>query len=207
MPENNAKLSPTQNPEPGATPPKPHVPKKDAEDYDRAHVPMAEEFDKAKWTLPPWQPVVVALVIVGVIVAILSFVTKVKPQGKASIDNINVVQLQGESVLVAINVTLNNSGQKPLWIHDLKAELKTDKGESSDEAAPAVDVERYYQAFPDLKQNTLPALLPEAKIAPGGQQQGTIVFSFPVTKDQFEQRKSLTVTIQPYDQKPVVLTK
>ena len=193
MPENNAQLKP--------------VPKKDAADYDRAHVPMEEEFDKAKWTLPPWQPVVVALVIVGVVVAILAFVTRAKPQGRATIDNLNAVQIQGDNVMVAVNITLNNAGQKPLWIHDIKAQLKTDKGEFTDEAAPAVDAERYYQAFPDLKQNTLPALLPEAKIAPGGQQQGTVVFSFPVTKDQFDHRKSLTVTIQPYDQKPVVLTK
>ena len=189
MPEDNAKPKPTP------------APKKDADSYDRAHVPMGEEFDKAKWTLPPWQPVVIALVVVGIVVAIFSWVTKVKPQGKATIDNINVVQLQGgDSVLVAINATLNNTGKKPLWIHDIKAQVTTDKGDFSDEATPAVDVERYYQAFPDLKQNTLPALLPEAKIAPGGQQAGTMVFSFPVTKDQFDKRKSLTVTIQPYDQ-------
>jgi hypothetical protein len=193
MPENNAQLKPAA--------------KKDAEDYDRAHVPITEEFDKAKWTLPPWQPVVLALVIVGVIVGILAFVTRAKPQGRATIDNINAVQIAGDNIMVAINVTLNNAGQKPLWIHDIKAQLKTDKGDFSDEAAPAVDVERYYQAFPDLKQNTLPALLPEAKIAPGRQQQGTVVFSFPVSKDQFDHRKSLTVTIQPYDQKAVVLTK
>jgi hypothetical protein len=193
MPENNAQLKP--------------IAKKDAEDYDRAHVPMEEEFDKAKWTLPSWQPVVVALVTVGVVVAILAFVTRAKPQGRASVDNLNAVQIQGENIMVAVNVTLQNSGPKPLWIHDIKAQLKTDKGDFSDEAAPAVDVERYYQAFPDLKQNTLPALLPEAKIASGGQQQGTIVFSFPVSKEQFEHRKSFTVTIQPYDQKAVVLTK
>jgi hypothetical protein len=193
MPENNAQLKP--------------VAKKDAEDYDRAHVPITEEFDKAKWTLPPWQPVVVALVIVGVVVGILAFVTRAKPQGRATIDNLNAVQIGGDNIMVAVNVTLTNAGQKPLWIHDIKAQLKTDKGDFSDEAAPAVDVERYYQAFPDLKQNTLPALLPEAKIAPGGQQQGTVVFSFPVSKDQFDHRKSLNVTIQPYDQKAVVLTK
>jgi len=112
----------------------------------------------------------------------------------------------GNNVLVAINATLNNTGKKPLRIHDIKAQVTTDKGDFSDEATPAVDVERYYQAFPDLKQNTLPALLPEAKIAPGGQQAGTMVFSFPVSKEQFDKRKSLTVTIQPYDQKAVVLT-
>ena len=181
--------------------------KKDADDYDRAHVPITEEFDKAKWTLPPWQPVAVALVIVAVVVGILSFVTKVKPQGKASIDNINAVQVTAESVLVAVNATLQNTGEKPLWIHDIKAQVKTDKGDFTDDSAPAVDAERYYQAFPDLKQNTLPPLLPEAKIAAGAQQQGTMVFSFPVNKDTFDKRKSLTLTIQPYDQKPVVLTK
>ncbi|MFI5111428.1 MAG: hypothetical protein ACHP9S_01275 [Terriglobales bacterium] len=196
MPEDNAQPKPTP------------APKQDADNYDRAHVPMGEEFDKAKWTLPPWQPVVIALVVVGIVVAIFSWVTKAKPQGKATIDNINVIQLQGgDNVLVAINVTLNNTGKKPLWIHDIKAQVTTDKGDFSDEATPAVDVERYYQAFPDLKQNTLPALLPEAKILPGGQQAGTMVFSFPVSKEQFDKRKSLTVTIQPYDQKAVVLTK
>jgi len=205
MPENNAQLSPTPNSPP--SPAKPQVVKKDADDYDRAHVPMAEEFDKARWTLPPWQPVVVALVIVGIIVGLLAWLTKAKPQGKATIDNINVVQLQGDNVLVAVNVTLQNTGEKPLVIHDIKAQVKTDKGDFSDEAAPAVDVERYYQALPDLKQNTLPALLPESLIAPRAQQAGTIVFGFPVTKDVFDRRKSLTVTIQPYDQKAVVLTK
>jgi hypothetical protein len=205
MPDPTSQPTPTT---PQAAPPaQPQIAKKDADDYDRAHVPMAEEFDKAKWTLPPWQPVAVALAIVAVVVGILSFVTKVKPQGKASIDNINVVQVQADSVLVAVNATLQNTGAKPLWIHDIKAQIKTDKGEFTDEAAPAVDAERYYQAFPDLKQNTLPALLPEAKIASGAQQQGTMVFSFPVDKDTFDKRKSLTLTIQPYDQKPVVLTK
>jgi hypothetical protein len=204
MPENNAQLSPTPNPPQAG---KQQPVKKDVEDYDRAHVPMEEEFDKAKWTLPPWQPVVVALVIVGIVVGILSWVTKVKPQGKATIDNINAVQIQSDNVLVAVNATLQNTGQKPLWIHDIKAQVKTDKGDFSDEAAPAVDVDRYYQAFPDLKQNAQPALLPEAKIAPGGQQHGTMVFSFPVNKETFDKRKSLTLTIQPYDQKAVVLTK
>ena len=206
MPEDNVKLNPTPDPKPSTTPAKPQVVNHDADNYYRAHVPMGEEFDKAKWTLPPWQPVVIALAIVAVVVAFLSWITRAKPQGKATIDNMNVVQIQGDSVLVAVNVTLNNSGQKPLWIHDITAQLKTDKGDFSDEAAPAVDAERYYQAFPDLKQNTLAALLPEAKIAPGGAQKGTIVFSFPVTKDQFEKRKALTVTIQPYEQKPVVMT-
>lgn len=189
------------------TAPKPGKPAE--EPTDLAHVPMSEEFDKAKWTLPPWQPVAVALAIVAVIVAIFSFATRAKPPGGGGIQNVVAVPIApGDSVLVAVTLTLSNSSKKPLWIHDIKAHLKTDKGEWTDDSATAVDSERYFQAFPDLKQNAGPIIKPEDKIAVGGQQQGTVVFSFPVTKEQFEQRKSLSVAVQPYDQpRAVVLTK
>jgi hypothetical protein len=71
-----------------------------------------------------------------------------------------------------------------------------------------VDLDRYAQSFPVLKENAQPPLFPETKIMGGREQKGTIVVSFPVTKQVFDERKSLTVTIQPYDQRlPVVLTK
>ena len=48
----------------------------------------------------------------------------------------------------------------------------------------------------------------EAKLPPGAEQRGTIIVSFRVPKIAFDKRKSVTVTIQPYDrQQPVVLTK
>jgi hypothetical protein len=43
------------------------------------------------------------------------------------------------------------------------------------------------------------------KIPPGGEQKGTVLVSFPVTKEQFDARKELNVTIEPYDQNPIVL--
>ncbi len=43
------------------------------------------------------------------------------------------------------------------------------------------------------------------KIAPGAEQKGTVLVSFPVTKEQFDARKDLDVTIEPYDQNPIVL--
>ena len=104
------------------------------------------------------------------------------------------------AVLVAVNVTVHNSGEKPLWIHDIKATLKTDGGEFTDVAASAVDYDRYFQAFPTLKEHALAAIPPETKIPIGGQAQGTVVVSFPVTQDGFDKRKSLSVVIQPYDQ-------
>jgi hypothetical protein len=111
--------------------------------------------------------------------------------------------------MVAITLTLRNSGKKPLWIRTLKAQLTDADGKNfDDEAASSVDFDRYFQAFPALKEHTQPPIPPETKLLPGAEQQGTIIVSFPVTKDAVDRRKSVTVTIQPYDQPlPVVLTK
>ncbi|MGO8794366.1 MAG: hypothetical protein ACLQLC_06050, partial [Candidatus Sulfotelmatobacter sp.] len=62
--------------------------------------------------------------------------------------------------------------------------------------------------FPALKANTQPALAPEDKLQPGQAVERTIMVSFPVNLDAFNQRKSASVVIQPYDQPvPIVLSK
>jgi hypothetical protein len=170
---------------------------------------IAEEFGTAKRNLPPAKIVAIVLGVAAVLLGIFAFVTRAKPQGNGSVDNIAAVEIPDQhAVMVAINVTLRNSGEKPLWIHDVKAKIATGSGEFSDEAASAIDFDRYFQAFPVLKEHVLPALPPETKLPIGGQAQGTVVVSFPVTKEDFDKRKSLSVMIQPYDQPlPIVLTK
>ncbi len=170
---------------------------------------IGEEFGTAKRNLPPAKIVVIGIVLIGVAAAIAAMLQRARPQGSGSIDNITAVEVPNQnSVLVAINVTLHNSGNRTIWIHTIKATLKTDSGEFSDDPASAVDFERYFQAFPALKEHAQPALLPEVKIPSGGEAHGTIIVSFPVTQDGFEKRKSLSVAIQPYDQPvPIVLTK
>ncbi len=172
-------------------------------------VNIGEEFGTAKRNLPPAKIVGIVLAAAALLLGIFAFLDRAKPQGGGSVDNIAVAEIPNQNaVLVAVNVTLHNAGEKPLWIHDIKATLKTDAGEFSDVAASAVDYDRYFQAFPTLKERALAALPPETKIPVGGQAQGTVVVSFPVTQDGFDKRKSLSVIVQPYDQPlPVVLTK
>ena len=171
---------------------------------------IGDEFGTAKRNLPPAGIVLICIAAVAVIVGIYAFKERAKPQGAGSIDFVAAAEVPGQNlVLSAVTVTLHNSGEKPLWIHTLKARLTTADGKTfDDEAASGVDLYRYAQSFPVLKENAQPPLLPEIKIAPGGEQKGTMVVSFPVTKQDFDQRKSLAVTIQPYDQPlPVILTK
>jgi hypothetical protein len=170
---------------------------------------IAEEFGTAKRSLPPAKIVAIVLGIAGVLIGIFAFVDRATPQGNGSVDDIAGVEIPDQhAVMVVVNITVHNSGEKSLWIHDIKAKIATDGGEFTDEAASAVDFDRYFQAFPALKEHALAAIPPETKIPPGGQAQGTVVVTFPVTKDDFDKRKSLSVAIQPYDQPlPVVLTK
>lgn len=172
-------------------------------------VNVTQDMGTAERNLPPAKVVLIVLGVLAVVLAIWAFVGRAKPQGAGSIDNIAAVEVPNQgSVLVAVTVTLHNSGEKPLWIHTLQGKLKTPSNEYSDDAASAVDFDRYFQAFPALKQNALPALMPETKILPGKEARGTVIVSFPVTQDAFDKRQSISVEIQPYDQPvPVTLTK
>jgi len=171
---------------------------------------IGDEFGTAKRNLPPAGIVLICIAAVAVIVGIYAFKERAKPQGGGSIDFVTTVEVPGQNlILSAVTITLRNSGHKPLWIHTLKARLTTADGKTfDDQAASGVDLDRYAQSFPVLKDNAQPALLPETKIMAESERKGTIVVSFPVTKQAFDERKSLSVTIQPYDQPlPVILTK
>jgi hypothetical protein len=156
--------------------------------------------------LPPVKILGIAIAALAVVVALFSMLTRAKPQGNGSIDNIAAVEIPGQnSMLVALTVTLTNTGEKPLWIHGIHGKLKTGNQEYSDDAASAVDFERYFQAFPALRNGAIPALLPETKIQPGASARGTIIVSFPVKQEDFDKRQSISAVIMPYDQ-PVAVT-
>jgi len=169
---------------------------------------IGDEFGTAKRNLPPAGILLICIAAVAVIVGIFAFKERQKPQGAGSIDFVAAAEVPGQNmILAAITFALRNTADKPLWIHTLQAQLTTADGRTfDDKAASAVDLDRYFQAFPALKERSEPPLSPETKLLAGAEQRGTIIVSFKVTREVFDQRKSLTVTIQPYDQAlPVVL--
>lgn len=170
---------------------------------------IADEFGTAKRNLPPAKIVLAAIGAVLVIVGIIAFLQRAKPQGAGSLDYLSAVDLPGQnSVLVALTFTLENSGKKALWVHDIQGKVVTSSGESSGDAVSAIDFARYYQAFPALKAYTEPPLAPEDKLQPGQQIKRTVMVSFPINLDAFNQKKSVSVVIQPYDQPlPIVLSR
>lgn len=164
-----------------------------------------DEFGTATRNLPPVAPVVVAIVLVAIVVAILAYVNRAKPAGGGSVDGVYFSQPTGmPSPMVLVAVTLRNTSNKVLYIKSISAAVDTPQGNQSDDAAAARDYDRYLSAYPDLQGHGRPIEV-EMKIPPGAEQKGTVLISPALTKDQFDARKDTTVTIQPYDQRPVVL--
>jgi hypothetical protein len=169
---------------------------------------IGEEYGTARKNLPPAGILAICIAVVLVIVAAYSLTHRAHALSSGSIDDITAVAVPGQDmVMVAINVTVHNNAEKPSWIHTIQATLDTGKDKLNDDASPAVDAQRYFQAFPALKQHAIAFLLPEARLDPQSKTSGTIVVSFPVTEEVFNARKSLTVTVTPYDELPVVMTK
>lgn len=168
---------------------------------------VQDEIDSTKWSMPPWGVVGVVLLVIFIAIGIVSYIMRPKPRAVGAIDDVFAVAMSGNQVMSTMKVTLHNIGGKPLWIQDIKVTLKTDQGEFTDVAANAVDFPRYFQAFPDLREHTITPMKAEDRIQPGDQERASVMATFPVNIDQFNARKSITVTIQPYDQNPVVITK
>lgn len=170
---------------------------------------IADEFGTAKRNLPPAKIVLLAIAAVLLVVGITSFLHRAKPQASGSLDNLAAAEIPGQSsTLVALTFTLRNTADKILYVHTIQGKLNTASGEFSSEAVSAVDFDRYFQAFPALKNGAQPALSPEAKLQPGEAVSRTVIVAFPVNLDAFNQRHSASVIVEPYDQPlPVILTK
>lgn len=170
---------------------------------------IGEEFGTAKKNLPPAKILLIAIGALLVVVLLASFLKRAKPQASGTLDTVTAVEIPGQtSTMVALTFTINNTSDKTLYVRSLQGSIKAPSGEATAEAVSAVDFDRYFQAFPTLKNGAQPALPPETKIQPGESVARTIIVAFPVALDAFNQRTSTSVIIWPYDQTvPVTLTK
>ncbi len=170
---------------------------------------IGEEYGTAKKNLPPAKIVLIALGVVLIVVVIASFLKRPKPQGAGSLDNVVAVEVPGQTTtMVALTFTLRNTSDKALYVQGMHGVVKTASGDTKADARSAVDFDRYFQAFPALKNGAQPALAPETEIPASGSVTRTILVAFPMTLDAFNQRKSVSVEIWPYNYTvPVVLTK
>ena len=175
---------------------------------DQTDFNIGEEYGTARKSLPPVGIVAICLAVVVAIAAIYSYTHRARPLSTGSIDDVVAVAMPGQNmVMVAVNVSLQNNQEKQTWIKSIEVTADAGGDKHTDDAAPAVDAKTYFESLPELKQHALQVLTTETRINSGDKITRTIVVSFPVTAEAFAARKSLTVTITPYDEVPVILTR
>src|SRR5579864_8261408 len=139
---------PDQTPVPSPPPKPPAAPAAPA----GPTINIGEEYGTAQKNLPPAKIVLICVAAVAVVIVIASFVKRAKPQANGSLDNVVAVEIPGQgSTMVALTFTLTNTSDKILYVRSLQGKIKTASGESSADAVSAVDFDRYFQAFPTLK--------------------------------------------------------
>jgi hypothetical protein len=190
--------------DPTVTPPvQPPLPPDQPSDFD-----ISEEYGTARKNLPPAGILLICVAVVAVIVAAYVLTHRAHTVNAGSIDDVVAVQLPGqEMVMAAVNVSIHNNEEKPIWIKAIQVTADAGGSKQTDDAAPAVDAQRYLQAVPELKQHALNFLTAETQVNAMSKISGTIIVTFPVKADVFAARKSLSVSITPYDELPIVMTK
>lgn len=169
---------------------------------------IGEEYGTAKKSLPPIWIVGICVGVVVIIAAIYALTNRAHPLSSGTIDDVVTVEVPGQNmVLVAINVSIQNNETNPTVIKAINASADVNGNKMTDDATPAVDVKRYFEAMPELKQHALEPLSLETRVNPGAKVAGTIVVSFPVNATAFAARNSLTVTVSPYNELPIVMKK
>src|SRR5215469_10685436 len=118
---------------------------------------IGEEFGTAKKTLPSGKILVIAIIVLGIFIAFVSFLKRAKPQASGTLDNVVAVEIPGQdSTMVALTFTIHNTSDKVLYVRTLQASIKAPSGDAVADAVSAVDFDRYFQAFPALKNGSQP---------------------------------------------------
>src|SRR5207302_5546966 len=77
---------------------------------------IGEEYGTARKSLPPAGIVAICLVVVVAIAALWALTHRAHAQATGSIDDVVSVPIPGEDmVMVALNVSIQNGGEKPSW--------------------------------------------------------------------------------------------
>jgi hypothetical protein len=165
---------------------------------------MTEEFDSFKHTMPSAGPVMIAMLLLALAIGAAAYFLRATPVASGSIDQAFAVNVPGQDLALAtVQLSLTNISKKPLFLKNVKITIRTSKGDFSDDFGSVSDFERYFQAFRELRQHSIAGLMRDSRIAPGGQISGSVVVSFPVSKELFDARQGMTATVSYYDQRPV----
>ena len=115
------------------------------------------------------------------------------------------VETNFDEMIVIAEVKIHNQSNGPLFLFDTSGLLSLPNEEHVSHAASASDYNRVFVAYPNLLPMKQQPLLRDTTISAGQTVEGQVIFNYPVTKDQWDLRRSLDVTISFLHQKDLTL--
>jgi hypothetical protein len=110
-------------------------------------------------------------------------------------------------LLVFAHVRLHNPNTAPITLEDDWAVVTLPNGETRRSlGASGSDFDKVFQAYPQLAPLRMDPLRRDIQIQPGQSVDGLVVFSYPLSREQWDARKSMQVTVSFNGAKDVTLT-
>jgi hypothetical protein len=110
-------------------------------------------------------------------------------------------------LLVFAHVRLHNPNTTPIMLEDDWAVVTLPNGETRRSlGASGPDFEKVFQAYPQLAPLRMDPLRRDIQIQPGQSVDGLMVFSYPLSKEQWDARKSMQVTVSFNGAKDITLS-
>jgi hypothetical protein len=110
-----------------------------------------------------------------------------------------------DEIIVVAQVRLRNQTQGPLFLSEMTCLVGLPGEEHRSIAASINDYNRVFIAYPELLPMKQQPLLRDTTIAAGDTVEGQLIFNYPITKDQWDLRRSVDITISFLHQNDLVL--
>jgi len=110
-----------------------------------------------------------------------------------------------DEIIVVAEVRLHNQSKGPVFLSDMSAVVSLPNEEDRSLAATTSDYNRVFIAYPELLPMKTQPLLRDITIPAGETVEGQLIFNYPLTKEQWDLRRSLDITLSFLHQKDLVL--
>lgn len=167
----------------------------------------------------------IALVLTSLIVVVWLRFGQKTPTANGEIERVSIYPIQAKitggaagmpgmqgqdevinQLLVFTHIRLHNPNQAPIKIVDDLAIVTLADGDTRRSVgASLADFDKVFQAYPQLAPLRMDPLRRDSQIAPGQSIDGLVVFSYPISREDWDKRKSMQVTISLNGAKDVIL--
>ena len=174
--------------------------------------------------LNPAIAVLIAMVLVGAVVGGYLWATWTGPVHAGQVVSMTVYPIHRElstggalggvdggpnvydETIVLANVKIRSTTKLPLFLQDMWGDLTLHNGTTQrDLAANNTDFGKVFVAYPKLVSAEKTPVPRGITLAPGQEIDGQMIFHFPVSKQDWDERQSFDITVEFINQKPLVL--